>query len=129
MIIFIIHSCEMPVTVHDDEEDAIFYTKDQKADVPRPDSTIRVMTWNIRFGIGRGPWFADACGYRVIYTEAEILENLNNIIEHINLVKPDVLFLQEIDINSTRSAYIDEIRWILDHTYFNYAVYGSQLKS
>lgn len=126
---FIIHSCEMPATGFDNVEDAIFYTKDQKADVSQPDSTIRVMTWNIRFGIGRGLWSIDACGNRVIFTEAEILEGLNNIVDRINLVQPDVLLLQEVHINSTCSAYIDELRWILDHSYFNYAVYGSSWKS
>ncbi len=126
---FIIHSCEMPATNFDDVEDAIFYSKDQKADVSQPDSTIRVMTWNIRFGIGRGLWSIDACGDRVIFTEAEILEGLNNIVDRINLVQPDVLLLQEVHINSTCSAYIDELRWILDHSYFNYAVYGSSWKS
>lgn len=129
LALFIVNSCEMPATSFDDEEDVIFYTKDQKANVPPLDSTIRVMTWNIRFGIGRGPWFGDACGYRVIYTEAEILENLKTIVDHINLVQPDVLLLQEVDINSTRSAYVDELRWILDRTYFNYAAYGSQWKA
>jgi endonuclease/exonuclease/phosphatase family metal-dependent hydrolase len=127
--LFSVHSCEMPATGFDDEEEAIYYTKDQKSDIPEPDSTIRVMTWNMRFGIGRGPWFGDACGYRVIYSGAEIMENLKTIVDHINLVRPDVLLLQEVDINSTRSAYIDELRWILDHTYFNYAVYGSQWKA
>lgn len=126
---FIFHSCEMPATGFDDVEDAILYTKDQKADVSQPDSTIRVMTWNIRFGIGRGLWSIDACGDRVIFTEAEILEGLNNIVDRINLVQPDVLLLQEVHINSTCSAYVDELRWILNHSYFNYAVYGSSWKS
>jgi endonuclease/exonuclease/phosphatase family metal-dependent hydrolase len=127
--LIIFHSCEKPATGFDEEEDAIYYTKSQKADVPVPDSTIRVMTWNIRFGIGRGPWFGDACGYRVVYSETEILEKLNAIAGQINLVRPDVLLLQEVDINSTRSAYVDQLRYILDHTYFNYAAYGSQWKA
>ena len=51
--LFIVQTCEMPATGFDEEEDAIYYTMDQKTDIPEPDSTIRVMTWNIRFGIGR----------------------------------------------------------------------------
>jgi hypothetical protein len=42
--LIIFHSCEKPATGFDEEDDAIYYTKSQKADVPVPDSTIRVMT-------------------------------------------------------------------------------------
>jgi endonuclease/exonuclease/phosphatase family metal-dependent hydrolase len=125
----VFHSCEMPATGFDPIEDAIFYTKDLKTEVSQPDSTLRVMTWNIRFGIGRGLWSIDACGDRVIFTGEEILEGLNNIADRIKHVRPDVLLLQEVHINSTCSAYIDELRWLLDHTYFNYAVYGTSWKS
>ncbi len=119
----------MPATSFDKVENAIYYTANQLTDTPQPDSTIRVMTWNIRFGIGRGPWFGDACGYKVIYSPDEIFQNLAVIATHINTVQPDVLFLQEVDINSKRSGYVEELQWILDHTYLNYAVYGSQWKA
>ncbi len=122
-------SCERPASGFDDVEDAIYYSKSEITNPLQPDSTIRVMTWNIRFAIGRGPWFGDACGYKVTYPEEEIIRNLTAIAERINSVKPDILLLQEVDINSTRSAYVDELRWLLDHTYFNYAVYGSQWKA
>jgi endonuclease/exonuclease/phosphatase family metal-dependent hydrolase len=123
------HSCEPPATGFDDEEDAIYYTTSKNNLAPQPDSTVRVMTWNIRFGIGRGAWFGDACGYKVIYTKEEIISNLTAIADRINSVQPDILLLQEVDINSTRSAYVDQLRWLLDHTYFNYAAYGSQWKA
>lgn len=119
----------MPATGFDEVEPAVFYTKNILSIAPKPDSTIRVMTWNIRFGIGRGPWFGDACGYKVVYSQTEILTNLAILVNHINQVQPDVLLLQEVDLKSKRSAYVDELRWIMDNTYFNYAAYGSQWKS
>ena len=122
-------ACEMPATSFDDQENAIYFEKAQKVNASQPDSIIKVMTWNIRFGIGRGPWFGDACGYKVIYSANEIMNNLKLIAEKINLVKPDILLLQEVDIKSTRSAYINELSWLLDNTYFNYAAYGSQWKA
>jgi endonuclease/exonuclease/phosphatase family metal-dependent hydrolase len=122
-------SCEMPATTFDEEEKAVYYEKAQKVSAPEPDSTIRVMTWNIRFGIGRGPWFGDACGYKVIYSKDEIMTTLRLIADRINTVKPDILLLQEADINSTRSAYVDQLKWLLNNTYFNYAVYGSHWKA
>jgi endonuclease/exonuclease/phosphatase family metal-dependent hydrolase len=129
VLLLISHSCEMPATGFEDEEDALSYSKSDITNPAQPDSTVRIMTWNIRFGIGRGPWFGDACGYKVTYSEDEILEHLAVIAERINSVKPDILLLQEVDINSTRSAYVDQLRWLLDNTYFNYAVYGSQWKA
>jgi endonuclease/exonuclease/phosphatase family metal-dependent hydrolase len=127
--LYIFYSCEPPASGFDDEEDAIYYSTDEKNLAPQPDSTIKVMTWNIRFGIGRGPWFGDACGYKVIYSKDEIIDKLTAIADRINSVQPDILLLQEVDINSSRSAYVDQLRWLLDHTYFNYAVYGSQWKA
>ncbi len=124
-----LHSCEPPATSFDDTEDAVFYTKSPVVNAPQPDSSILVMTWNIRFAIGRGEWFGDACGDKVVYTKDEILAKLQSIADRINQIKPDVLLLQEADINSNRSAYVDELRWILDHTYFSYAVYGLQWKA
>ena len=129
VLLLISYSCELPATGFEDEEDAIFYTKSEITNPSLPDSTVRIMTWNIRFGIGRGPWFGDACGYRVIYSQDEIIKNLTAIVGRINSVQPDILLLQEVDINSKRSSYVDELRWIIDHTYFNYAVYGSQWKA
>lgn len=128
-LLFLLNSCEKPATSFNEVEDAIYYEKGQKVNAPSPDSSVKVMTWNIRFGIGRGPWFGDACGYKVIYQADEIMANLRLIAGKINQEQPDILLLQEADIKSTRSAYINELRWLLDNTYFNYAVYGSQWKA
>jgi endonuclease/exonuclease/phosphatase family metal-dependent hydrolase len=128
-LLCISRSCEMPATSFDDQESAVAIEKAQTESVSLPDSTVRVMTWNIRFGIGRGPWFGDACGYKVIYSKDEIMTNLQVIAEKINQANPDILILQEVDINSTRSAYVDQLKWLLDHTHFNYAVHGSEWKA
>ena len=44
-------------------------------------------------------------------------------------VKPDILLLQEVDIQSKRSAYIDQVQWLLDHTHLNYGAYASVWKA
>ena len=119
-------SCESPATGFEDTEEAVYYYKSQPVIAPQPDSLVKVMTWNIRFGIGRGEWFGDACGTKAIYTEAEILPNLQMIVNRINEVKPDILMLQEVDINAKRSGYVDQLKWIMDRTDFNYSVYGLQ---
>jgi endonuclease/exonuclease/phosphatase family metal-dependent hydrolase len=129
IVLLICFSCEKLATAFDNEEDAVQYEKEQKVAVSAPDSTVSVMTWNIRFGIGRGPWFGDACGSKVIYSKEEIMVNLRRLADKINLVKPDILMIQEGDVSSTRSAYVNQIQWLLDNTYFNYCVYGSEWKA
>jgi endonuclease/exonuclease/phosphatase family metal-dependent hydrolase len=125
----ILYSCEPPATGFDDTEEAVYYNKKHPLTAPKPDSSIKVMTWNIRFGIGRGEWFGDACGDRVIYSREEVLVKLQAIVDRINRVKPDIFLLQEVDINSKRSAFMDQLQWILDRTDFNYAVFGYQWKA
>jgi endonuclease/exonuclease/phosphatase family metal-dependent hydrolase len=131
LLVFLVisRSCEMPATGFKEVEEGGYIEKDQKAEALIPDSSIVVMTWNIRYGFGRGPWFGDACGYKVIYSEEEILANLELIAARIRQVNPDILLLQEADINSSRSAYVNELRWLLDKTDFNYAVFGLQWKA
>lgn len=126
-LIFLTYACvPAPVEVFDNVEPAIYVERSQLVNAPAPDSSVLVMTWNIRFGIGRGPWFGDACGYKVVYSETEVLTNLQRIADKINTLMPDIVLLQEVDIQSTRSAYVDQLQWLLDHTDYNYAVYGSQ---
>jgi endonuclease/exonuclease/phosphatase family metal-dependent hydrolase len=122
-------SCEPLATRFADEEDAVMYSRSEITAPPLPDSTLKVMTWNIRFGIGRQSWFGDACGNNTVFTKEEVMPGLEAIVARIGEVKPDILFLQECDVKSNRTAYIDELQYILDHTYFNYAVYVSEWKS
>jgi endonuclease/exonuclease/phosphatase family metal-dependent hydrolase len=122
-------SCEMPATGFDEVEEAEYLEKTQKSEAPVPDSSIVIMTWNIRYGFGRGPWFGDACGYKVIYTKEEVINNLQLIAQKIKLVNPDILLLQEAEINSARSGYVNEVKWLLENTDLNYAAYGLQWKA
>jgi endonuclease/exonuclease/phosphatase family metal-dependent hydrolase len=129
LLLILSRSCEMPATSFKEVEDAVSVEKSIKSSAPAPDSSIIVMSWNIRYGMGRGPWFGDACGYQVIYSRDTIIRNIQLIVSRINEVQPDILILQEAELNSSRSAYVDEVSWILNNTYFNYAAYGYQWKA
>lgn len=129
LVLILPMGCEPLATSFADKEDAVMYEKTVKVAAPQPDSTLKVMTWNIRFGIGRQPWFGDACGDNTVFTRAEVTPALDSIVKHILEVKPDILFLQECDIKSTRTNYLNELQYILDRTYFNYAAYVSEWKS
>ncbi len=71
------------------------------------------------------PWFGDSCGDRVILSREEVLQGLRGLAARICQVDPDILFLQEVDVQSKRTAYIDEVDWLLNNTPLNYAVYAS----
>lgn len=127
IIIFcsLIFSCEPLVTKFEDIEKAEFYKAKNLSGVVSDADTLVFMTWNIRFGAGRIRWFGDCCGDRVILTENEVYENLERLTQKIDEIKPDIIFLQEVDVESKRTGYIDQVQWLLDHTYFNYGAYAS----
>jgi len=124
-------SCKPLATQYEDDEitDAEYYTSSNVSPALQPDSVIKAMTWNIRFCIGRMPWFGDACGDMTVYSQDEVLTHLDAIVAKINKIHPDILFLQEVDINSKRTSYINELQYILDHTYFNYGTYVPEWRS
>ena len=122
-------ACRLPVTTFDDIEDAIYYAASSPQPAPTDVASLKVMTWNIRYGAARIPWFEDSCGDRVHMTESEVTSHLNSIAAYIEADTIDILLLQEVDISSKRSAYIDQVQYLLEQTHFNYAVYGSMWKS
>lgn len=128
-VIMLLYDCEPLVTRFEETEDVTLYKSHAQQDAPSAVDKIRVMTWNIRFGAGRIPWFGDSCGDRVLLSQEEVEINLKGIAEAINRIKPDILILNEIDIQSKRTAYIDQVQWLLDHTYFNFGVYASNWKA
>ncbi|HNW71291.1 MAG TPA: endonuclease/exonuclease/phosphatase family protein [Bacteroidales bacterium] len=124
-------SCKPLATQYEEDEiiDAEYYEAASITPAPQPDSAIRAMTWNIRFGIGRSEWFGDACGNITVYSQEDVLPHLDAVIAKINEIKPDILLLQEVDMNSKRTSYLNELQYILDHTYFNYAAYVPEWRS
>ncbi|TNE60089.1 MAG: hypothetical protein EP344_07965 [Bacteroidetes bacterium] len=121
--------CEPLVETFEDEMPCLYYAARVQTPAPAVGDTLLVMTWNIRFGCGKAWWFGDSCGDRVLFSKEEIIPNLESIAARINALRPDIVLLQEIDIEAKRSAYIDQMQYLLDHTYLNYGVYASNWKS
>jgi endonuclease/exonuclease/phosphatase family metal-dependent hydrolase len=120
-----LQSCDPIVTQFEDIEDGEMYTAKHLQPPPSSVETICVMTWNIRFGAGREKWFGDSNGTQVCIEEDHVYYYLGGIAAMLEEIEPDVLLLQEVDIQSKRSAYIDQMQWLLDHTHFNYGAYAS----
>ncbi len=89
----------------------------------------RVMTYNIKFGGGRIRFFFDCPGDRVVMDRREVIGHLEGVAEKIREVDPDILLLQEVDIDAKRSAYVDQVAWLMAHTGFDHAAYASQWRS
>lgn len=58
-------------------------------------------------------------------TKAEVLRHLQGLAHKINQINPDILLLQEVDMDSTRSAYLNQVQWLLDHRQLNDAAFAS----
>ncbi len=117
--------CQPLITTFDDVEAAVDYRAASIGDVPGTADTLLVMTWNIKYGGGDIDFWFDCWDDRVSMTEDEVLDNMERIVAKIIQVDPDILLLQEVDVDSKRSAYLDELQYILDHTDLNYGVFAS----
>ena len=109
-----------------DREPAPIFRRSTLVPAPEqgPTPQLKVMAWNIKYGAGRIPFWFDCWGDRVQMSKAEVEANMAGLYKLINEVKPDILMTEEIEINSKRSAYVDMVRGILEHTDLNYATYA-----
>jgi endonuclease/exonuclease/phosphatase family metal-dependent hydrolase len=128
VILIVINGCDIFNTNFDDLEEARMYEAKIFTDAPVPD-TLKIMTWNIKFGGARIDFFFDGWGDEVLMSESVVIENTQNIAYYINEVDPDIILLQEVDIDSKRSAYVDQVQLLLDETDLNYGAYASQWKA
>ena len=124
----ILMSCEPFVSEFDDVSDAIMYEASSKTTAGVPDK-VKVVTWNIRFGIGRFPFFGDSCGDSVILDNQSIGRIMSAIADTLTAMDPDIVLLQEADVNSKRTGYMDQVQYLLDNTNLNYGCYGSMWKA
>lgn len=108
-----------------DVEPAEMYRARDVEPPPTSVDSLVVMTYNIKFGGGRIDFFFDCYGDRVLMSHAEVVENLEALAAKIRQVDPDIVLLQEVDVNSKRSAYVDQAQWLLDHTSLNYGAYAA----
>ncbi len=90
---------------------------------------LRVMAWNIKYGAARIPFWFDCWGDRVRMDRDEVRTNLAALAALIREVDPDVLLLEEIEVNARRSAYVDMVDVLLRETRLGYGAYFSTWQS
>jgi endonuclease/exonuclease/phosphatase family metal-dependent hydrolase len=121
--------CDPFHTTFEEVEKARMYRAADIEPAPAPAPSLLVMNYNVKFGGGRIDFFFDCFDQRVLMSKDEVIANLEGVARKINQVDPDVLVLQEVDINSKRAAYLDQMQWLLDHTSLNYGAYASHWKA
>lgn len=124
LLSFLIFACEPFATEFDEIEEAVMYKAKKIKDFSSK-KTIKVITWNIRFGVARLRFYGDGCGDKVILTKSEVIRGLEGLAAKIKAEDPDILLLQEVDVQSKKTAYIDQAQWLLDNTDMNYGAYAS----
>ncbi len=127
--VFLILGCEPFVTEFPDTSVAVPYEATSKSNVSYTGGNIKVVTWNIRFGIARFPFFGDSCGDDVILDDATIEKNMAAIADSLNAMDADIVLLQEVDVSSKRTGYMDQVKYLLDNTNLNYGCYASMWKA
>ncbi|PWD99371.1 endonuclease/exonuclease/phosphatase family protein [Marinilabilia rubra] len=110
-----------------EEDDVVYYHSDADSkDESEVGDTLKVMTWNVKFGGARIDFFFDCHGDRVLMESSEVVDNLKRLSAFLKATRPDILFVQEVDVNSKRSAFVDQVEWLLENSHFSYAAYASQ---
>ncbi|MCB9691729.1 MAG: endonuclease/exonuclease/phosphatase family protein [Alphaproteobacteria bacterium] len=69
---------------------------------------LRVLSWNVQFCAGRRCFFFYDGGRDARVTAAEVRHTLDGVVEVIRRASPDLVFLQEVDRHSARTAWIDQ---------------------
>lgn len=98
------------------------------ADTLQQGDTIKVVTWNIKFGAGKANYYTDCHDKNVHFQSRDIRTNVKSIVQALESINPDIVLLQEVDFNSKRSAYLNELQYLLNETNLNYAYYVPEWK-
>lgn len=128
----LVSACSLTDPFHTDFdaiEPAVMYQAAHLTPAAEPNGSLLVMTYNIKFGSARLRFFFECDGTRGVMSEDEVIGNLAGLAGKINQAQPDVLLLQEVDVGSKRTAYVDQVQWLLDHTHLNYGAYASQWRA
>ena len=81
------------------------------------------MAWNVKYGACRVDFWFDFWGDRTQLSTTEVTDCLTKIAALVKEYDPDILFTEEIEVDSKRSAYVDMVQFLLENTNLRYAAY------
>ena len=77
-------------------------------------SPVKIMSWNVGYGAlgDNADFFMD--GGKMVNTASKdrVYANLTGIMKEVEAVSPDIVFVQEMDRNSARSHFVDEVEYL-----------------
>ena len=89
---------------------------------------VTILSWNIGYGAlgDNADFFLD--GGSKVYTadKQRVMENLDGIIAEFDKISPDIICTQEIDLNSSRSRFVDEAEYFMSNSGLS-ALHGDSL--
>lgn len=103
-----------------------------RSEADLPVNTERTMiTWNLGFGAYSEDFsfFMDGGKYSRAYSEDAVKQNINGVIEKLKAENPDIILLQEVDTDATRSYHVDERKMIEDAISDHTSVYACNYDS
>ena len=94
--------CDPFVTQFSEESEVIYFQSSAIVDNVYQDQEgeMKVVSWNIRFGSGRFPFFGDSCGEGVVASTETINSTMEKIADSLNRIDADIVLLQDVDISS-----------------------------
>lgn len=98
-------------------------TADVLVPAPEDPASVRVVTWNLKYGWGRNDIFFDGWDDAVEIEAQAVYDVLDKQIALLEQLEADLVFTQETDVDSRRSQYIDQVDYILQNSHFNHAAY------
>ena len=99
-----------------DDNISLKITDESETSVPLGQE-ITLMTYNIGFGAYSSDYsfFMDGGEHARAYSAEAVMENIDNAIKVIEAESPEIIFLQEVDIDGTRSYHIDQTVKFSEH--------------
>lgn len=86
-------------------------------------SRLTIFDWNIGYGgLGKDMDFFMDGGKKAITDKNDVLKNLEGIKEILIKNEADIYLIQEIDRNSRRSGYVDELDYLKENVFKNYNI-------
>ena len=105
------------IAYHRIEDDIALAIENKSEEKIATSTSLTIMSFNIGFGAYSVDYsfFMDGGKYSRAYSKDEVKKNVNEMIATIDQTNPDLLLLQEVDIDATRSYHIDQAEMFETH--------------
>lgn len=106
----------LTITDYKPKDIEMLSVKNKKSEIIKKDKTFSITTYNIGYcGMDKDvDFFMDGGKGSRSISKAKTVENLKGIVAYLEEEKSDIIFVQEADVNSTRSYKVNEYDYIVN---------------